>query len=230
MKALEFIKSNLRETLLKGIEDTLTSLKELLPKNSAKYQSLILLESQLNDLKRRTMHGTISEEASQLAKNRIRASLMDLINSIDPQDLEDQQQVSKKPSPTEPVVEKTVNVKPPEPINWRAELIERKKFDRLAFKVYSNKNTYLVELQLVNDTTTQLLVNQKIVLEEKLNFFNAVSSILNLITKNEETLKFEIREDGRLFPARLTYGADIGNETYSKVKLTIDGKIVYSEK
>ena len=96
MKMLDFLKANLRESLLKGVNETIDSLRELLDVNSNKYESVILLQSRLKEVKRKAIHGTISEEAFQLEKNKIRESIIELINTMVPSDIESTSSKDKK--------------------------------------------------------------------------------------------------------------------------------------
>lgn len=88
MKTIGFLKKCLRNSLIKGVDEPIKSLRELLDDNSPKYDDLILLQSRLEDLNRKVTRGTISEQFHQLERNKIHESLIDLIDKIDILDIE----------------------------------------------------------------------------------------------------------------------------------------------
>ncbi len=244
MKILEFLKANLRESLLKGIEETIDSLKELLPKNSDKYQSLILIQSQLLEVKRKVMHGTISEADAQLAKNRLRESLMELINSlekadVEPSEKEPQAKATAAPpppktstkAPAEKVqpakkraAKKTTTNKEADRLNWSAKIVKEDDLDWLEFEVQLSEKHQVV--YYLEGTTSLLKVDGKVVFREKVNLLNAVSSIMNFLTVNEEHADFKIQDGDQELPARLSLGVSL-KAVYKKIKLSVDGKLLY---
>jgi sulfatase modifying factor 1 len=88
MKNLNETKQVLRELLIKSIPELISSLKAILPQNSARYQDLILIEGRFRDINLSVLRGVISNEDMQLAYNQLRMDLLELINGLKERDLE----------------------------------------------------------------------------------------------------------------------------------------------
>ena len=89
MNNLSDIKRELREWIAEGIPETIKAIKAVLPPNSARREDLLLIEGLLKEINIKSLRRVISDEELQLAYNRIRESLMDLINNLEESDLSD---------------------------------------------------------------------------------------------------------------------------------------------
>lgn len=87
---LKAIKKKLRELLLEEIDEPIKELKNKIPDSNEKYDSIILWESQLKDLEKEEMRGTVSNEDAVLRRNRLRQLLIDFINDLEESDFEEQ--------------------------------------------------------------------------------------------------------------------------------------------
>ena len=94
MKDLPQIKLELKELLTESIPSVIERLQELLPEGSSKLSDVLLLEGRFNEENRKLLRGTIDNEELKLAYNRIRASLMDLIDALTDADLSQGESVS----------------------------------------------------------------------------------------------------------------------------------------
>lgn len=215
---LENVKGNLRETLLEGIDETISALKAILPKHTEKMHSLILIESQLKDISKQQMRGVIAEPDAQLMRNKIRASLMDLINGLSPADLESRPAAA---SASEVVSEVVKNE------HWAAELIEENGLELLKFRVkLDTPDVFLIELTLPQSDTRRLTINGVVVEETRLNVANTIGAIFNILTKNRETLRFQLAGKEKVYTANLSYGVSIANSSYIKIVLQVNGKVL----
>ncbi len=91
MKNIDKVKKELREWIAEGIPETIKALKSVLLSDGARYQDLILIEGRLKEVNHSALHEVISNEDLQLTYNRIRAALLDLINSLEASDLQEAQ-------------------------------------------------------------------------------------------------------------------------------------------
>ena len=79
-------KQEWRRMVADNITDALSALEERLPNFSPKFNILIALRGQLNDANRDRIMGVVSNEGLQLAYNRIRQGLLELIDALEVQD------------------------------------------------------------------------------------------------------------------------------------------------
>lgn len=93
-------KSDLRSSLPnKGIAYAIQSLKEVIKEESRKYDVVILLESQIRELRRLQQQGVISHENFRLEENIIRKRVLDFINDIEEEDINSNPQHSRTSEP-----------------------------------------------------------------------------------------------------------------------------------
>lgn len=97
---LENIKKELQALVPQGIGEALKALKEKLPANSPRQSEVVLLESRLNEANRDRLKGILSSDDLQLTYNRIRADLIELIQSLEPIDFEPAQAFGASPRKT----------------------------------------------------------------------------------------------------------------------------------
>lgn len=83
---LKSFKRELRDLLTEGIDLPINRIKEQLPEQTEKYESIILFESQLKELERQELRGTISENSLALRRNQLRQSLIDFIADLEERD------------------------------------------------------------------------------------------------------------------------------------------------
>lgn len=89
MENLADIKRGLREWIAEGIPETIKAIKAVLPPNSARLEDVLFIEGLLKEINIKSLRRVISDEELQLAYNRIRESLMELINGLEEADLSD---------------------------------------------------------------------------------------------------------------------------------------------
>ncbi len=83
---LKSFKRELRDLLTEGIDLSINRIKEQLPEHTEKYEGIILFESQLKELERQELRGTISEDSLALRRNKLRQSLIDFIADLEERD------------------------------------------------------------------------------------------------------------------------------------------------
>lgn len=79
---LSSLKQQLRRQLTDSIADVIKALKEALPSHASKLDTVLMLESRLNEANRDKLRGVISQEDLQLVYNQLRAGLLDLIAGL----------------------------------------------------------------------------------------------------------------------------------------------------
>ncbi|MEL6274388.1 MAG: hypothetical protein AAFU03_04645, partial [Bacteroidota bacterium] len=117
MRELVSIQRKLRESVAEGMDASIAQIKAELDDQSNAYGDLLLLQGQLADIRSAATRGTISEENLQLAINKIREGLLNLINGLRESDLRDYQKIKPKQSRTQqvPVKNDLPPTKPKEP-------------------------------------------------------------------------------------------------------------------
>lgn len=80
---LNGLKQQLRRQLTESIADVISSLKEVLTANPSKADTLLMLESRLNEANRDKLRGVIGQENLQLVYARLRADLLSLISGLE---------------------------------------------------------------------------------------------------------------------------------------------------
>lgn len=87
MRDLSEDKKKLKKTLgEKGITHVLKYLKEILPSDVPKYDVLIQIEGEYRDVKMKMLEGLLNQQDIGQANAKIRRRLIDLINSLEPED------------------------------------------------------------------------------------------------------------------------------------------------
>jgi len=80
--------ADFRRSLLQHLADgdllaVLAALKKSLPEQSAKWNTVCLTETRLNQLSKDKLRGVLSREVSEVSHNQIAANLLDLLNSLE---------------------------------------------------------------------------------------------------------------------------------------------------
>ncbi|MDX1943647.1 MAG: SUMF1/EgtB/PvdO family nonheme iron enzyme [Saprospiraceae bacterium] len=87
MQHLKTIQTDLKNRIpQEGITAVIKALKELLPEEAPKCNTLLQLEAAYNDVKLKGIEGILSDEALMLANNQIRKRLIELIDSLEEDD------------------------------------------------------------------------------------------------------------------------------------------------
>jgi hypothetical protein len=68
------------------LDGVITAMQDLLPEGSDKKRQVISVKSRLNSVNKENVRGTVSREQYEVSRNRIRADLFDLINSLEDKD------------------------------------------------------------------------------------------------------------------------------------------------
>lgn len=84
---LKALKDTLRQLLVEDLTLALDTAKQQLPESSAKASQVLLLLAQLADVKKSVLRGVLSQTEVDLRINQIRSSLLDLIESLNENDL-----------------------------------------------------------------------------------------------------------------------------------------------
>ena len=86
MEGLNALKQNLSEQIGDGIDKAIQAVKAVLDQQSLKRRELILIEGNYNDLLANERKRIVDPGVGELIRNKIRSSLMDLINTIEKSD------------------------------------------------------------------------------------------------------------------------------------------------
>lgn len=95
MEAGEDLKHKLRKLVVDSLGDTIKALKEYLPDHASKYEEVLILEGQLNEANKNLLLGLISNEDLQIIYNRLRKALLELIQTLSPNDFAPQASVEQ---------------------------------------------------------------------------------------------------------------------------------------
>ena len=76
------LQQELRRLVVRGLGDALRALEEQLPSHSPQQDALLALRGRLNEVNLQKVEGVLSQEQLQLAYNRLRADLIDLIGAL----------------------------------------------------------------------------------------------------------------------------------------------------
>ena len=85
---LDEFKESLRQLLLENPAEVLKALLKVLPTASEKYQTASTILGELNDTNKQRLRGVLSNEDLQRAYNRIRAAVLDLVESLEESDFD----------------------------------------------------------------------------------------------------------------------------------------------
>jgi len=85
---LSEIKKNLNSLVVKDIEKALEKFESILNSDSSYFTQIILQQSKYNGLKRDMNNGTLSSSNMNLTRNKITSGLIDMINSLDEEDVD----------------------------------------------------------------------------------------------------------------------------------------------
>lgn len=97
MKSLPEIKKDLKELLTEGIDLVLEAMEGLLGTSSEASNNLLLLKARYKECNKKLLTGLISDADAQLEFNRVRASLLEFIDSMEEADLQEKEAVSSSP-------------------------------------------------------------------------------------------------------------------------------------
>lgn len=81
-KPLPALQQELRDLLVDDLAGAMNLLRQLLPPDSEKSQTVVTLLGKLNDTNKARLRGTIANEDLQLAYNQLRSDLLDLVDSL----------------------------------------------------------------------------------------------------------------------------------------------------
>ena len=99
IEQLQVYINKLKSFLIKGVDVALEEIEKTLKNESRKYDDFILLKSQYGKIRKDLLYGISSNEISNLAINKIRLSIIELINSLEIEDLNISQANTSKKHP-----------------------------------------------------------------------------------------------------------------------------------
>ncbi len=98
MKTLPEIKKGLKELLTEGIDLAIEAMENLLGSSSEAFNNLLLLKARYKACNKKLLTGLISDADAQLEFNKIRAALLEFIDTIGEKDLQENEAARSKPS------------------------------------------------------------------------------------------------------------------------------------
>ncbi len=89
MQDLKTLQTDLKNRIPQdGIAAVIKALKELLPEEAPKRNTLLQIEAEYNDIKLKSIDGILDDEALRIANNQIRKRLLDFIDSLEASDFD----------------------------------------------------------------------------------------------------------------------------------------------
>lgn len=98
MKPLPELKKDLKELITEGIDLAIEALENFLASSAEAFNDLLLLKSRYKECNKQLLTGIVSDADAQLEFNKIRAALLQFVDSITAADLQEKEQDQSKPA------------------------------------------------------------------------------------------------------------------------------------
>lgn len=238
MEILEFLQSKLRTSLVTSIDETMAALGKNLNTKSKKSQALILLKGRLEDVKNKSIIGTISEAEKQIETNKIRESLLHVINGLQSADIKGEssgKEKSDQPSP--PIKESTrsthsdksdeIDLQEPtaKGNDFSAHVVTRNQSGKyLSIKVVLLHEEHQIEY--IEDVLSPKLLVDGTEVGRKGTSSNVVNILLSGFTfgmiKERGAYDFSLSDQGHNYPSSLKLAFGM-SRSFTGIKLTVKG-------
>ena len=242
----EELKSNLRAALFRSTTNTIRSLKDILRKESKTYNSVLLLEIRHEENRQKLLRGTVTDEAAQVEKNRIRELLLGVIDELEAHHLESTR-AAESPrkereiiagetrQPTENQADKKLKVKddanltaPPPRKPSKEFVIKILKLSKNAkvFKLTKDGATTSAEVNSVKgfwNNTLQIKIAGNVVYEHKF-------SSRKLILENRFREQINFKHAGKSYTLNAEIKINWNYQYIEELALKIGGQVLYDSK
>ncbi len=218
MNNLTSIKFLLKERITKELEEAICFLKDKISSKSVVYNNVILLEGRLSETNKQIIRGIITSSEGQLVKNQVRQSLIEIIDSIESSDLNEE---------LYPIGEQSLLNNENEKIECKLIL---KSFETRIFKI--GYKGYVCQLEFdrcggIIDTTFRIKIDDEL-FEEATNEFGEIRGKFNHNFKmpmGNHFLYVLVNISWKVWSFNLSHPGVI----FKTMELFINGDLVYSE-